>query len=340
MKTWGQADICDCLCHFLNSFVHDLRLCFDLSEISPAFILRICCRALVVLRIFNALAIQSMFTVVRLQTSSAKAALTGSLPGRFSSSPQIQFVCCVPWEGTFQTMKILSLVTNVSLTPSSLPKCTLDKVDIFVSNCHPLAMSTATLATKRIYTFRSISGLAAPQRTAATEIAPSIRKFLGKFGEIEATQIVVAALEEELDKRPAQRSAMAAALARGALAREQLKNEEGGSLSAEEARQVLGLSKESVLKRYRSGALLGWREAKQDAVRFPAWQFSDATQNRLLPGLQEVLKILKEGDSLDDWGRVLFFLNPRERLKGQRPLDLLRGRRVSEVKVLAGILIE
>lgn len=201
-------------------------------------------------------------------------------------------------------------------------------------------MTTATIAAKRNFAYRSISGLATPQRAAATELAPSIRRFLGKFGEMEAAQIVVAALEEELDKRPAQRSAMAAALARGALAREQLKQEEGGSLSAEEARQLLGLSKESVLKRYRNSALLGWREARQDAVRFPAWQFSEVTENRLLPGLTEVLSILKEVDSLADWGRVLFFLNPRESLEGQRPLDLLRNGRVAEVKLAAGMLIE
>lgn len=201
-------------------------------------------------------------------------------------------------------------------------------------------MTTETISTKRPFTFRSISALPGPLRAAATELTPSIRKFLGKFGEVEAAQIVVAALEEELDKQPAQRSAMAAALARGALAREQLKQEEGGSLSAEEARQVLGLSKESVLKRYRNGALLGWREARQDAVRFPAWQFSDTTEDRLLPGLQEILSILKEADSLDDWGRVLFFLNPRESLSGQRPLDYLRVGKVSAVKRIAGTLLE
>jgi len=55
--------------------------------------------------------------------------------------------------------------------------------------------------------------------------------------------------------------------------RPKLMEAEGGSLAAEEAAGVLGMSKVAVLKRYQNGKLLAWREERQKAVRFPRWQF-------------------------------------------------------------------
>jgi len=138
-----------------------------------------------------------------------------------------------------------------------------------------------------------------------------------------AMEVMLATIQDELAATPKPGTGLAMALGRGVLAREQLKMAEGGSYSAEEARlQLGGLSKEAVLKRYRKGRLLGWREARQNAVRFPAWQFSDGN---VLRGLPEVLEALNRIDWMDDWGRVLFFLNPRRSLGGKRPLDLLRN---------------
>ena len=113
---------------------------------------------------------------------------------------------------------------------------------------------------------------------------------------------------------------LANALIRGMEAREKLRNAEGGSLSAENAADLLGISKAAVLKRYLKGQIVAWREEKQNAVRFPRWQFDD---RHVLNGLEEALDILR-GKPLDDYGRMLFFLTNVGFLGGHRPLDCLR----------------
>src|SRR5207248_294691 len=88
--------------------------------------------------------------------------------------------------------------------------------------------------------------------------------------------------------------------------------EEGGSMSAEEAARYLGFTKQSVLNMYHAGKLLGWRSEKQGAVRFPIWQFADGGR---LPGLPAVLAKLNQGNLLDDWGTIGFFLQTHAILK-------------------------
>ena len=60
----------------------------------------------------------------------------------------------------------------------------------------------------------------------------------------------------------------------------------------------------------------------------------------MLNGLEETLEILAQSKNLDDWGKALFFVNPRESLKQQRPLDLLREGKVAQVKALAQSYVE
>jgi hypothetical protein len=125
----------------------------------------------------------------------------------------------------------------------------------------------------------------------------------------------------------------ARALVRGHAARELLKEEEGGHISADEARALLNLSKPSLLDRFHKGRIVGFRE--RNAIRFPVWQFSP--DGGLLPGMDKVLARLAEKDSYDSWAKVLFFLNPRHSLGGRRPLDLLRGGQIKDVIELAEI---
>lgn len=175
-------------------------------------------------------------------------------------------------------------------------------------------------------------------RAEATAIAPMLEQLFAKHSPLESVNIVVAALVERLAAAKRPRSGLASALARGVVAREEMKVAEGGSLSAEEARVVLGgLSKEAVLKRFRKGQLLGWREARQNAVRFPAWQFFDGNP---LPGLVEVLAILGSSNGLDEWAKLTFFLTARSGLNGERPLDALRRGDVDRVKRAAEAYIE
>lgn len=121
---------------------------------------------------------------------------------------------------------------------------------------------------------------------------------------------------------------LANAIARGITARQKLIEAEGGSLSAEEAAQELGISKAAMLKRYQKGHIIAWREERQNAVRFPVWQFSD---HKVLDGLEEVLKLLNGGSRLDDFGRMLFFLSNMGFLGGKRPLDCLRAGELNKV---------
>jgi hypothetical protein len=112
-----------------------------------------------------------------------------------------------------------------------------------------------------------------------------------------------------------------AAVDRGAMVREKLTLAEGGSVSAQKVAEILGMSKQAVLKRYKKGQLLGWKEEKQNAVRFPIWQFE---KGRVLDGLEDVLAGLNNDVSMDDHGRLLFFLTSSDFLNGKRPLDCLR----------------
>jgi hypothetical protein len=121
---------------------------------------------------------------------------------------------------------------------------------------------------------------------------------------------------------------LANAVARGITARQKLIAAEGGSLSAEEAARELGLSKTAILKRYQKGQIIAWRQERQNAARFPVWQFKD---HKVLDGLEEVLKVLNAGSRLDDFGRMLFFLSNRGFLGGKRPLDCLRAGEINKV---------
>jgi hypothetical protein len=85
-----------------------------------------------------------------------------------------------------------------------------------------------------------------------------------------------------------------AALNRGRTVREKLLETEGGSISAESAAKELGMSKVAVLKRYQNHKLVAWREEKQNAIRFPTWQFK---QGKVLDGIEPVLGKLKRRPS-------------------------------------------
>jgi len=124
----------------------------------------------------------------------------------------------------------------------------------------------------------------------------------------------------------AKQERLAKALARGLRVRKKMATEEGGSISAAEVAQRLGMTEQSVLKLYRQGRLLGWKA--EDSLRFPAWQF---VRKQYLHGLQVIMKKLNAGNALDDWGKVGFFLQSHGLLDEQRPLDLLRKKKLKPV---------
>jgi hypothetical protein len=167
-----------------------------------------------------------------------------------------------------------------------------------------------------------------PQERLSQELRP----ILGKYQELNIAEIAKAVATARSGGNRLPDSALDRAMARGIFLREAAKREEGGNISAEQAARRLGISKTSVLQKFKKGQLLGWREARQKAVRFPVWQFAE---DEIIAGLPKVLSILSKSAQIEDWGRIMFFLNPRNSLSGKRPLDALREGNVSLVERLA-----
>ncbi len=175
-------------------------------------------------------------------------------------------------------------------------------------------------------------------RKAVTRLEVAMSEMDSGLTPLEKAQVVTIAAERSLRSPASARSPMATALVRGVEARQRLKEAEGGALSVEESRPFFGgISRQAVLDRFKKGRLVGWREGRQNAVRLPRWQFGE---EGVLPQLEEVLAILREGGAVDDWGVVLFFLTPRHSLGGQRPLDLLRSGEDAMLKRVARQFVE
>ena len=118
-------------------------------------------------------------------------------------------------------------------------------------------------------------------------------------------------------------------LASGILARKELEQAEGGSLSSEEVAELLGLKhRPSVAYKRRARELIAWR-VTTGKWRYPRWQF---TANGILPGIRECLKALQTDNG---FGAMIFFLSPRHSLGGKRPLDLLRKGDIKEAVAVA-----
>ena len=116
---------------------------------------------------------------------------------------------------------------------------------------------------------------------------------------------------------------LAAALARGEIARQKLAADEGGSISSAHAARLLGISKGTVLYRWRTHRLVAWKRGK--TIRFPVWQFSGS---KTLDGIEAILQVFRSNDQR----RVMLsFLAQRHSLGGRRPLDLLREDQATKV---------
>jgi hypothetical protein len=120
--------------------------------------------------------------------------------------------------------------------------------------------------------------------------------------------------------------AKAILLKRGALSRRRLETADGGAISAEEVASLIGYSRQGIDHLRKTNRLVAWRHAN-GKWHYPIWQFEDG---RIRAGIGECLEHLSE----NPWGRMIFFLNPRETLDGKRPLDLLvKGRIEDAVRV-------
>jgi hypothetical protein len=121
---------------------------------------------------------------------------------------------------------------------------------------------------------------------------------------------------------------LAPARLRGLRARDELLSAEGGTLSAAEVSQLLGISRQAVNKRRDARKLIGV-EVGRRGFRYPAWQF---VAGDTITGLEEVLAALGDTPPLS---AMRFFLSGSHRLEGKRPLDLLRRKSVAPVLTAA-----
>jgi hypothetical protein len=98
--------------------------------------------------------------------------------------------------------------------------------------------------------------------------------------------------------------AKAILLKRGESSRNRLEKAGGGALAAEEVADLIGYSRQGVDHLRKTNRLVAWRRGN-GKWHYPVWQFEDG---HIRPGIQECLEHLSE----NPWGRMLFFLNPRE----------------------------
>jgi len=158
-------------------------------------------------------------------------------------------------------------------------------------------------------------------------VRESLKRGSSKMNWVRLVQLTGVAIQS-LNTGKRREDRLIGALARGLSVREKMAAEEGGNISADEAAQLLGMTKQSVLNLCHAGKALAWRTEKQGAFRFPIWQF---VEGKRLPGLEEILAKLNEGDVLDDWGKIGFFLQSHRALGNRRPLDFLRENKVEPV---------
>jgi hypothetical protein len=121
---------------------------------------------------------------------------------------------------------------------------------------------------------------------------------------------------------------LAPAFIRGIEARRQLLEDNGGTLTAEQAAQSLGVTRQAVDKRRSAGKLIGLTTGRH-GYRYPVWQF---TVSGTLPGLESVLGVLA---SHDEWMQTAFFVGSNPRLDNRTPLEKLQAGEVEKVLLAA-----
>lgn len=116
----------------------------------------------------------------------------------------------------------------------------------------------------------------------------------------------------------------------GLRGKKELIEAEGGALTAEEAAQTLGLTRQGVDRRRRAGKLLALSLGKRGYL-YPAWQFA---QGGTLPGLEQTLDAFQD---IGPWAQLAWFISPNTRLEGQSPLDALRAGAIDRVVAAAAV---
>jgi len=103
---------------------------------------------------------------------------------------------------------------------------------------------------------------------------------------------------------------------RGAIAKRELLEMDGGVLLPSSVAELLHISRQAVGHRRAAGKLLGIEGPR--GYLYPIWQFDG---DQMLKGIEEVFDLLEHEDA---WSKVIFFVRTNDAAGGKRPLDLLR----------------
>jgi hypothetical protein len=98
-----------------------------------------------------------------------------------------------------------------------------------------------------------------------------------------------------------------------------MRDAEGGSMTGAELLRHYHLTPATLHRRRKEHRIVFWQDARH-GFHYPVWQFT--ATGSLIPGIQEVLRIFKSGNST----RVMrYFLGRRGQLEDKTPLECLRS---------------
>jgi hypothetical protein len=112
---------------------------------------------------------------------------------------------------------------------------------------------------------------------------------------------------------------LAPLIARNAGHRLELLERCGATLTAEQAGKLIGISRQAIDKRRRSGTLIGLRQG--GSWHYPRCQF-DEQRHEVIAGLPRLLEAMPKSSP---WVILDFLLAPDQTLNGRTPLDVLRA---------------
>jgi hypothetical protein len=112
---------------------------------------------------------------------------------------------------------------------------------------------------------------------------------------------------------------LAPLLARNAEHRLELLERCGATLTAEQAGKLIGISRQAIDKRRRSGALIGLRQG--GSWHYPRCQF-DEQRHEVIAGLPRLMEAMPKSSP---WVLLDFLLAPDQTLDGRTPLEVLRA---------------
>jgi hypothetical protein len=191
----------------------------------------------------------------------------------------------------------------------------LEEVRLSVEREAPILRTLLVRGINAVLQFTALSESAIANATAApTDLAVLLRALSSK---------------ELLDDLEAAEP-LAPAFIRGIEASRRLIDENGGALTAIQAAEIVGISRQMVDRRRSAGKLLAVTTGRH-GYRYPVWQFDDSG---VLPGLEDVLKVLAHED---EWMQVAFFVSRNPRLEDRTPIDALKAGELDAVLDAAAV---